>query len=300
MMDRLLRMEYFLAVAQHGSFSAAANHLGLAPSATIRAVASLEKSLDTQLIRRTTRRLSLTEEGIAYATRCRAILADLREADAAAREAAKELSGEIRITAPIMLGRMHVAPLVSQFLLQHPKLTVDLQLSDRAIDLVEHSFDLAVRVGTLADSSMVAAQVGSVRRVLCATPSYWARGGTPRTIDELAAHRCVQFDGFAPNSDWRFVTQGKTRNLRPQVVLATNQLDAALQATLEGLGCSIFFSYQVAALLKQGALKSALERFAPPPVPVHVISPTGRMAANRVRAMKAWLVPLLKKRLLSR
>lgn len=296
-MDRLTQLEYFLAVVDSGGFSAAAATLGVAPSAPIRAVATLEQNLKVQLFRRTTRRVSITEEGIAYAFRCRAILTDLSEANRQITESAVELAGSIRITAPVMLGRLHVAPLLAQFLSNHPKVTLDFQLSDQILDLVAQSFDLGVRIGQLNNSSMIAQQVGQVQRVVCASPDYWRTYGKPKKPSGLMHHRCVHFDGYAPHSEWEFEVNGKVVHARPQVVMTTNRLDAALSACIAGMGCGVFLSYQVNAQLRDRSLMKVLPTYAKPAVPLSLVMPPGRMASARVKALKQWLAPELQRRL---
>jgi DNA-binding transcriptional LysR family regulator len=192
-----------------GGFSAAAAVLTVAPSAPIRAVAALEQRLNVPLFRRTTRRVTITDEGAAYALRCRVILADLLEADRQISETSAELSGLIRVTAPVMLGRLHIAPLLARFLNTHPKLTIDFQLNDRLLDLVSQSFDLGIRIGKLSNSSMISQQVAQVQRVVCASPKYWKAHGKPTNPVDLLNHRCVHFDGFAPHCEWEFDVDGK-------------------------------------------------------------------------------------------
>ncbi len=296
-MDKFAQLSYFLATVDTGGFSAAAALKGVAPSAPIRAVAALERSLNVQLFRRTTRRVILTEEGAAYAARCRTILADLQEADRHTRESAAQLSGLIRVTAPIMLGRLHIAPLLAAFLNEHPQLILDFQLSDRVVDLVNQSFDLGIRVGHLTDSSMIAQQVAQVQRVVCASPKYWHDHGIPQKPEDLPAHRCVHFDGYAPHSEWVFDVAGKSISARPRNVMSTNHLDAALEACISGIGCAVFLSYQVSAQLRTGTLVPVLARYATPALPVNLITPPGRMASARIKTLKQWLAPRLQHRL---
>lgn len=296
-MDKLALLEQFLAVADTGGFSAAANRLGVAPSVPIRAVAALEKQLAVQLFRRTTRRVAITEEGAAYATRCRLILADLREADQQTSDSSRELSGLIRVTAPVMLGRMHVAPLLAEFMNTHRNLTLDFQLNDRVVDLVGQSCDLGVRVGSLTDSTLIATTVAHVSRVVCASPSYWQNSTKAQSPEDLLLHRCVHFDGYSPHSEWLFELRGKTKPARPQVVMTTSHLDAALEACVAGIGCGVFLSYQVSQQMKAGLLVQALARYTPTRIPVSLVMPPGRLASARSKALKQWLAPKLAQRL---
>jgi DNA-binding transcriptional LysR family regulator len=296
-MDRLSCIEYFLAVADAGGFSAAAQRLGTAPSAPIRAVATLEREFNVQLFQRTTRRVMLTPEGASHAARCRAIIHDLQEAEQQLRSASSDLVGLIRVTAPVMLGSMHVSPLIAQFLHAHPRLVVDLQLSDRIVDLIDQSFDLALRIGEQRDSSMRAVRIASVERVLCASATYWKAHGTPTKPDELRQHRSVHYDGYAPHAEWAFVANGKHAYVQPNTILTTNHLEAARQACVEGLGCGMFLSYQVDSYLRTGQLIRALARYAKPALPVSVVAPPGRMVSLRVATLKRWLVGRLKQRI---
>jgi DNA-binding transcriptional LysR family regulator len=296
-MDRLSCIEYFLAVADAGGFSAAAQRLGTAPSAPIRAVATLERALSVQLFQRTTRRVVLTPEGASHAARCRAIVHDLKEAEQQLRSASSDLVGLIRVTAPVMLGSMHVSPLIAQFLREHPRLVIDLQLSDRIVDLVDQSFDLAVRIGEQPDSTMLAVRVASVERVLCASATYWNAHGTPTRPRELRQHRSVHYDGYAPHAEWAFIVTGTQVSVQPNTILTTNYLEAARQACVEGLGCGMFLSYQVDSYLRNGQLIRALARYAKPALPVSVFAPPGRLVSLRVATLKRWLVAKLKQRL---
>jgi DNA-binding transcriptional LysR family regulator len=296
-MDQLAQLEQFLSVVDAGGFSAAAALRGVAPSAPIRAVAALEQRLNVQLFRRTTRRVTITEEGAAYAVRCRRILADLQEADRLTRESATELSGLIRVTAPIMLGRLHIAPLLAQFLNLHPKLTIDFQLNDRVVDLVDQSFDLGIRIGHLTDSSMIAQQVALVERVVCASAEYWQTHGKPLIPGDLAHHRCVHFDGYAPHSEWVFDVKGAREYVRPHTVMTTSHLDAALAACTAGIGCGVFLSYQVDARLRDRSLTRVLASYAQPALPLSLVTAPGRLASNRIKTLKQWLAPRMAQRL---
>lgn len=297
-MNKLAQIEHFLAVVDAGGFSAAALKQGIAPSAPIRAVAALEQRLQVQLFRRTTRRITVTEEGSVYAARCRAILADLQEADRHTSESASQLSGLIRVTAPVMMGHQHVAPLLTQFLGEHPLLTLDFQLSDHVVDLVVQSFDLGIRIGHLNNSSMIAQQVAQVHRVVCASPKYLQSNGTPRTPSDLANHRCVHFDGYAPHNEWIFELDGKTISARPLTIMTTSHLDAAIQACVAGVGCGVFLSYQVEDQLRAKSLKRVLEQYAKPELPVSLVMPPGRLASARIKTLKNWIAPRLRRRLL--
>lgn len=290
-------MRLVVAIADRGSLTAAAEALDTSPPTVVRALAALERELGVRLFDRTTRRLSPTDEGREYAERCRRVLADVEEAEASVAAKQGEPSGTLRVTAPVMLGRLHVAPLVADFLAAHPRVRVELTLLDRTVDLIEEGLDLGVRVGVLPESSLVAVAVGQVRRVTCASPAYLRRAGTPRHPAELREHGCVSFTPLVSASAWEYVVSGRSHAFAVTSVLTTNQGDAALQACLRGLGCGAFLSYQVAGALKEGTLRRVLTEHEPPARPVSVVRPQGRLLPLRVRAFVDWMAPRLRARL---
>jgi DNA-binding transcriptional LysR family regulator len=237
-----------------------------------------------RLLNRTTRRIALTDEGREYFERCKRVLAEVDDAEAAlsARRAAPR--GRLRVTAPVMFGRLHVAPVASEFVARQAAVQLEILLLDRVVDLLEEGIDVAVRIGHLPDSSLVAIPVGQTRRVVCASPAYLKRAGTPRSLAELARHRCVSFSGLGP-------APGSSP------VLASNQIDVALDACLAGIGIGQFLCYQVQALLDAGRLARILAEFEPPPLPIHVLYPHARLLSSNVRAFVDWTVPRLRKRL---
>lgn len=283
-MDKLRAMQTFVRIVERGSLTAAAEALEASLPSVVRTLAALEAELDVRLLNRTTRRIALTDEGREYYERCKRVLAEVDDAEAAlsARRAAPK--GRLRVTAPVMFGRLHVAPVATDFVARHAEVQLELLLLDRVVDLLEEGVDVAVRIGHLPDSSLVAIPVGQTRRVTCASPAYLKRAGSPRSPDELARHRWVSFSGLAPA-------------LGPSPVLASNQIDVALDACLAGVGIGQFLCYQVQALLDAGRLKRVLGEFEPAPLPVHVIYPHARLLSSTVRAFVDWTVPRLRKRL---
>jgi DNA-binding transcriptional LysR family regulator len=195
-----------------------------------------------------------------------------------------------------MFGRMHLAPLVIEFLAKHPEVQMDLLLLDRVVNLVEEGLDASIRIGPLADSSLVAAGLGHVRRVVCATPAFLKRHGVPREPADLARMPCVRFTGLALN-DWEFGAGRKLSRVRVEGPITTNQVDAALDACLQGLGCGRFLGYQVAAHHKAGRLRYVLESCEPDPVPVSLVYPQARLVSARLRAFIDWVVPRMRQRL---
>ena len=285
-MDKLRLMESFVAIVDTGSLTAAARRRQCSLAAVVRGLAQLETHLGVRLLNRTTRRIALTEEGRGYLARCRRVLADIGDAEAAVSDRGPP-GGTLVVTAPVMFGRLHVAPVVADFLEVHPAMRVELLLLDRVVDLLEEGIDLAVRIGTLQDSSMVALPLGEVRVVVCASPAYLARHGTPQTPQDLLQHRCIRMLGSPTTVAWRFAQDGGRQSLEVNGVLATNQLDVAVDACIRGLGCGRFLSYQVAEALADGRLVEVLAEAQTPPVPVSFVYPHSRLLSSRVRAFVA-------------
>jgi DNA-binding transcriptional LysR family regulator len=195
-----------------------------------------------------------------------------------------------------MFGRLHVAPVITEFIGKHAAVQVELILLDRVVDLVEEGIDVGVRIGRLPDSSLVALPIGETRRVVCASPAYLKRAGTPVSLADLAAHRCVSFGGLAPGNEWTFASDGKATRVTVTPALASNQIDPALDACVGGAGLGQFLSYQVRALLETGKLKRVLVGFEPAPLPIHAIYPSARLLSSNVRALVDWAVPRLRAR----
>lgn len=299
-MDKLRAMTVFVRIVEAGSLTAAAERLGTSLTSVVRSLAALERALGVRLLNRSTRRSALTDEGREYFERCRHLLAELEEAEAVLSARQTEPAGRLAITAPAMFGRLHVGPILADFLAAHPRVRAELLLVDRIVDLLDEGIDLAVRIGRLPDSSLVALPVGSTRHVVCASPDYLARHGTPRRpaeLADLAGQRCIRFTGLGQGGEWAF--GGAEAGVRVAIaeVLATNQLDAAVDACVRGVGCGRFLSYQVDALIAAGRLRRILADFEPEAVPVSIAYPHSRLLSARVRAFVDWAVPRLKARL---
>ena len=299
-MDKLRAMEIFVRIVEAGSLTAAAGVLDISLTSVVRSLATLEGALGTRLLNRTTRRIALTDEGLEYFERCRRVLAEVEEAESALSARQVKPVGKLAITAPVMFGRLHVGPVVADFLIAYPAVHVELMLFDRVVDLLEEGMDAAIRIGHLRDSSLVAVPLGTTRRVICASPDYLLRAGTPDRPADLARHRCLRFLGVAPGSEWEF-SDGGTERITTRVpikgVLATNQIDIALDACVKGLGCGVFLDYQVRKSLAAGSLQRVLQDFEPAPIPVHVVYPHSRLLSSRVRSFVDWAVPRLRQRL---
>jgi DNA-binding transcriptional LysR family regulator len=296
-MDRLHAMEVFAAVAEAGSFAGAAKRLRLSPPAVTRAVAALEERLGVRLFNRTTRSLNPTEAGLRFLTSTQRLLAELDEAERSAAGTTAVPSGHLVVTAPVTFGRAHVAPVLAAFLQAQPKVTAALLLLDRVTSLVEEGIDVAVRIGQLPDSTLVARRVGEVRRLLVASPAYLAAHGVPERPEALKEHAVIAFSGLLPGRDWRFVENGRATTVTLAPRLEINDALAALEVAERGHGITLALSYMVGPLLAAGRLVPVLEAFAPPPAPVQIVHPQSRLVAAKVRAFLDFATPRLKERL---
>jgi DNA-binding transcriptional LysR family regulator len=281
-MDRLDAMRVFVSVATRGSFAEASRSLRLSPSAVTRAVAWLEDELGLSLLTRTTRSLRLTERGAIFLESCRQILDDLDDAERRVKGEDADPRGEMTVAAPVMFGRLHVTPIVDGLLRAYPALKVRLLLSDRNVHLVEEGVDVAVRIGALADSSMVTTTLGAVSRVLVASPAYLARRGIPVAPADLAVHDLIAFEGLASSDEWNFATLDRPLRIEPR--LSINSVDAALAAAEAGLGITRALSYQVEAAVRERRLSLVLQAFATAPTPVSAVHPARRIGSANVAA----------------
>ena len=282
-MDRLHAMTVFARVAEAGGFAEAARRLNMSPPAVTRAVAALEDALGTRLLARTTRTVKLTETGERYLDDCRRILAELDQAEAAASGSYRAPIGVLTLSAPVLFGRMHVLPILTEFLDQHPKVVGRAMFVDRMTSLVEEGIDVAVRIGHLADASYAATRVGAVRRIVCAAPDYLERHGAPQSPIDLSRHRLIAPTSAWSAHEWRFGQEGDLV-VRVEATLSCSTNDAAIAAAVAGFGLTRVASYQVEAELKAGTLKTVLEDFEEAPLPVHVAHPERRHAPAKVRA----------------
>ena len=294
-MDKLAAMRAFVEIVDRGSLSAAAVTLGRSLPTMVRMLAALERSLGVVLLRRTTRRMSLTPEGRVYLERCRRILADVAETEDVVGATRAEPRGRLRVTAPVLFGQMHVVPVITTFLAAHPGVQIELLLVDRMLDLVEEGIDAAVRIARLPDSSAIAIAVGSMRRVVCASPALLRRVGTPRRPEALAARPCVRFHGLAPNAAWHFEDAGRPVVVPIEGPLTTNQSAAAVTACVAGLGFGLFLAYQVASEVAAGRLRVVLPGYEPPPLPVSLVHPEARLVFPRLRIFLDWMTRRLRR-----
>jgi DNA-binding transcriptional LysR family regulator len=292
-MDRIDNVSVFAEVADRGSFAQAARHLNRSAAAVTRAVAELEARLGVRLLNRTTRAVSVTEAGQRFLAGARRVLADLAEIEQAAIGQGRAPRGELRVTAPIVFGRRHVLPLVTDFLARYREVSVRLTLLDRPTDLVEEGFDAAIRIGALADSSAIATRVGALRRIVVATPAYLKRRGRPKSPGDLAAHDIVAFAGIDGVERWRFAGDVEAA-IRPRLIV--NTAEAAIDAAIAGFGITRVLSYQAVDALSEQALVRLLREHEGAETPIHVIYPDGRHPPPKLRAFLDTLVPRLRQR----
>src|SRR5262245_48021366 len=268
-MDRIDAMQAFVAVADLQGFAPAARKLKLSPPAVTRLIAALEERLGVRLLQRTTRSVALTDAGSRYLERVRRILADVEEAEGAAESERSKPSGRLVISAQSGFGRLHVSPAISAYLKRYPEVSAELRLEDRVVNLVEDGVDLAVRIGILADSTLVARHVGEMRRIVVASPAYLRRHGEPKSPAEIAGHQTIQFGSTSVTGEWRFADAGRELRLDIAPRFSCNVADAAIEYAEQGGGLTRVLAYQASDALKRGSLKVVLQKFEQPPLPIH-------------------------------
>ncbi|MCS0580546.1 LysR family transcriptional regulator [Massilia pinisoli] len=281
-MDRLDELLVFIAILDAGSMASAARKLGRSPAAITRILGLLESRAGARLFERSTRRLTPTETGLRLADQARRLLADYDTALQPPGAAAPR--GLLRLTAPTVFGRRHVAPVVTRFLALHPDIQVDLTLSDRNVDLIEDDIDAAVRIGPLAHVSLVARRLGEVRRMTVASPAYLDRHGTPHVPADLAGHELIMSTSVRSVAEWRFRGEGREHVVRYAPRLRMNDVEAMLAATRDGFGIARALSYQVEPDLRAGLLRRLLADYEPEALPVHLVLRSSRHMAPRLRA----------------
>jgi len=283
-MDRIDAMQAFVAVADLEGFAPAARKLGLSASAITRLVAGLEERLGARLLQRTTRSVTLTDVGERYLERARRILGDVEEAEASAQAERTQPSGRLVVSAPLVFGRLHVGNMMSAYLKQYPAVSAELRLSDRMVNLVDEGIDVAVRIGHLADSSLVARTVGDMRQVVVASPAYLEERGTPLKPSDLAQHAIVRFTGRSLLNEWNFEENGRDVRVSHVSRYATNSADAAVLHAEQDGGLAMVLVYQAAEAIEAGRLKIVLADYEPPPMPINLVYPTSRLLSANVRA----------------
>jgi len=289
-MDRLAAIEAFVRVAECGSFSKAAERLHASKSVVSRQVGALEAELGARLLHRTTRALTLTEAGRSYFERAGRILADLAEADASVGQLQASPRGRLRVSAPMSFGALHLSPAMPDFLLRYPDVELDLIMNDRYVDLVDEGFDMAVRIGKLEDSSLVARKLAPMRRTVCAAPAYLEKSGTPASPDDLTAHECLCYSNVGLSQEWRFVhPDGRPWPVEVRGRLHANNGDALHAAALAGFGLAVLPSFLAGRDFQSGALVSVLEDFMPQDAALYAVYPHARHLSPKVRAFVDYL-----------
>ena len=289
-MDRLEAMSLFVAAVEAGSLSAAARRFGIPLATVSRKVSDLERHLNTRLLNRSTRRLTPTDAGVAYLAACRRILDDVGEAERAAAGEYSAPTGELAITAPVVFGRLHVLPVITGFLAAYPDVDIRLTLADRITQLVEDHFDLALRIGQLPDSSLVAIAVGSIRRVVCASPAYLAAHGTPSNLSDLDHHTCIVFARGRERYPWRFHRGQKAVSYMPRGSLLTGDAEHVRAAVLCGLGVAQAPRWLLEDEIRSGQVSVLLPALQPERLPLNIVYAAGRRVPMRVRVLIDYLL----------
>jgi DNA-binding transcriptional LysR family regulator len=293
-MDRLDAMSVFMKILEAGSFSEASRRLGMPLATVSRKVADLEAHLKTQLLKRPARTLVLTDAGKSYIAACKRIVEQVDEAERDASGEYRTPMGELAVTAPSPLGHMHLLPIALEFIKAYPEIHLRLVLSDRIVNLLEENIDVAIRIGELHDSSMVAVRIGSIRNVVCASPAYLATRGRPEQPDDLSGHDCVTIDGAASPRGWKFTKGDEEKYVPVKSRLDVSSSEAAILAAVAGVGIARVMSYKMEAARRAGELEIILEQHEPTPWPVNMLYTSRRLVPLKLRTFIDWTVPRLK------
>lgn len=296
-MDRFESMSTFVAVVNAGGFSAASRKLGLPLATVSRRVSELEDELRTQLLVRSTRTIALTDAGRQYFETCRRLLDELADAERLASGEYRAPKGNLAVSAPVVLGRLYLAPIVVDFLKAYPDVTVDLRLADTIGDLIEEQTDVALRVGTLPDSGLIAVRAGEIRHVVCASPRYLAERGIPKHPRELENHDCITFTVLQSPTEWAFAQGKRIERYRVRSRLAVSTAETAADAAVADLGITRLLCYQVSNAIAEKKLTLLIREFEPPPLPVHLVYASGRLIPQKLRAFLDFVLPRLKAKL---
>jgi DNA-binding transcriptional LysR family regulator len=293
-MDRLESMSILVSVVEHGSLSAASRKLSVPLASVSRKISELEAHLGTKLLNRTTRSLELTDSGRTYLAACTRILEQISEVERIASGEYSAPKGKLLITAPVVFGRLYIVPIVTEFLKLYPEIDVRLLLADRVLDMTEEHIDVAVRMGELPDSTMTAIRIGSIREVVCGSPAYFAKRGTPQTPKDLSKHDCITIDSLSSPASWFFPRGRASVSIPIRSRLTVSTVDAGLDAALSGSGIIRALSYQVARLEKAGKLKVILKDFESEPWPANLIYTGNQIIPLKLRAFLDFTAPRLK------
>lgn len=295
--NKLIAMNMFVQIIESGSLTKAANELNTSLPTVVRTLASLEDHLKIKLINRTTRKLSITEEGQRYLQRCRRVLYEIQQSELEISAYQKAPTGKLKITASVMYGSTYIAPLIAKFLQEHDQVKVELLLSDKNVNLLEKGIDVAIRIGQLSDSNMVAKRVGSVRRVICATPKLLNELDAITQPKDISNVPCIDFTGLSHGGNWHLHKDNKTHSIPINGPLICNNVSSALQLVKENLGLGMFLSYQVEQELARGELSTVLEEYEPPPLDISVVFAHTKLMSTRTRYFVDWVVGELRHRI---
>lgn len=293
-MDRLEAMTAFVSVVENGGFSAAARKLGMPLTTVSRKVSELEDALKAQLLVRTTRSVATTETGRVYFETCRRVLEELAEADRLAAGEYQAPKGLLAVGAPLVFGRLYLAPIIIEFLRAYPDVDVELRLSDSVVGLVEEQVDVALRIGDLADSSLIALRAGEIRHVTCAAPAYLERRGVPEHPRDLMHHDCITFTALQSPAEWTFLRGNRAERHPVRSRLVVNSAETAVAAAVAGLGVTRLLCYQAARAIDAKALTLFMRACEPPALPVQLVYPHGRLVPRKLRAFLDFVHPRLK------
>lgn len=296
-MDRFQAMQVFTRVVEADSFSLAADSLGLPRSTVTTTVQKLEQNLKVRLLNRTTRRLSLTPDGAAYYERCKQLLADLEDIESSFRDVTRGPSGRLRVEMKASIGRLILIPALCEFHTRYPDIKLAIGMSDRAVDMVREAVDVAIRVGDLGDSSLVARRIGTFESITCAAPSYLDAYGEPQTIADLAHHRAVHYfsDRTGRIIDWSFMVEGRQLDVQIKGPISVNDGEAYVKCGLKGFGLIQAPRYMVAPYIENGQLKEILSEWTPPPLPISAVYLHNRHLSPKVRVFVDWVSELFQK-----
>jgi len=298
-MDKLYAIGAFVKIVDAGSITAAAGALDVSQPSMVRTLAALERALGVRLLNRTTRRMSLTDEGRDYYERSRQILAAVEDAQLSLSSRQVAPRGRLRIASSVSFGRAFVAPVVAEFLQEHHEIHIELVLLDRVVDLLEEGMDIAVRVARLPDSSMIAHRIGDVWRVIVGSPALIKRTGLPKNPADLRDKRCVSFTGVVSPTHWDFGEGRRPMQVPIKSALVTNQIDAGVMACVQGVGFGRFLDYHVWPEIKAGKLRRVLEKFEGEPIPASILYPSSRQQSPNVRSFVGFAQQRLRERLLN-
>jgi DNA-binding transcriptional LysR family regulator len=296
-MDRLDAMSVLLTVVKTGSFSAASRNLGLPIATVSRNISDLETHLKTRVLIRSSRQMNLTDAGRAYVEACKQILERVEEAERTAAGEYSEPKGDLAVTAPDVFGRIHLLPVALEFMAMYPEINIRFILSDRKVNLLEEGVDLAIRIGNLADSSLIATRIGSIRIVICGSPSYLAARGRPEKPEDLRDHDCVTFDSLASSAAWKFTQDGGELLVPIRSRFTADSAEAAIGAAVAGIGLVRMHSYKVVEAKRAEKLEIVLSRFEPEPWPVSLVYPGQSALPQKLRVFLDFMTPRLKSRL---